>query len=62
MPLSTVRTDRFPIGCSRFQSDRPAGLRFPVGTEVIVNGFLARSGEPVVNGRSVNDARERKFR
>jgi len=32
------------------------GLRktdFPAGTEVIVNGYLARSGEPVVNGRSV---------
>ena len=32
------------------------GLRkddFPPGIEVIVNGYLARSGEPVVNGRSV---------
>ncbi len=32
------------------------GLRktdFPAGIEVIVNGYLARSGEPVVNGRSV---------
>jgi hypothetical protein len=26
---------------------------FPAGMEVVVNGFLARSGEPVVNGRSV---------
>ena len=26
---------------------------FPAGTEVIVNGYLSRSGEPVVNGRSV---------
>ena len=32
------------------------GLRrtdFEIGTELIVNGYLARSGEPVVNGRSV---------
>ncbi len=32
------------------------GLRktdFQTGTEVIVNGYLARSGKPMVNGRSV---------
>lgn len=32
------------------------GLRktdFQAGTEVIVNGYLARNGDPVVNGRSV---------
>jgi hypothetical protein len=32
------------------------GLRktdFSIGSEVIVNGYLARSGEPVANGRSV---------
>ena len=40
------------------------GLRktdFPVGTEVIVNGYLARSGEPVVNGRSVTTPEGRNF-
>ncbi|MCZ0951268.1 MAG: DUF6152 family protein [Rhodospirillaceae bacterium] len=40
------------------------GLRrtdFPVGTEVIVNGYLARSGEPVVNGRSVTTPDGRNF-
>lgn len=40
------------------------GLRrtdFPAGTEVIVNGFLARSGEPVVNGRSVTTPDGRNF-
>ena len=40
------------------------GLRrtdFPVGTEVIVNGYLARSGEPVVNGRSVTTLDGRNF-
>ena len=40
------------------------GLRktdFPAGTEVVVNGFLARSGEPVVNGRSVTTPDGRNF-
>jgi hypothetical protein len=40
------------------------GLRktdFPEGTELIVNGFLARSGEPVVNGRSVTTPDGRNF-
>ena len=40
------------------------GLRktdFPAGTEVIVNGFLARSGEPLVNGRSVTTTDGRNF-
>ena len=40
------------------------GLRrtdFPVGTEVIVQGYLARSGEPVVNGRSVTTLDGRNF-
>ena len=34
---------------------------FPIGTEVVVNGFLARSGEPVVNGRSVLTPDGRNF-
>ncbi|MFL2546984.1 MAG: DUF6152 family protein [Candidatus Rariloculaceae bacterium] len=34
---------------------------FPEGTEVIVNGYLARSGEPVVNGRSVVTPDGRNF-
>jgi len=40
------------------------GLRktdFPAGTEVIVNGYLARSGEPVVNGRSVTTLDGKNF-
>jgi hypothetical protein len=40
------------------------GLRktdFPEGTEVVVSGFLARSGEPVVNGRSVTTTDGRNF-
>ncbi len=40
------------------------GLRktdFPVGTEVIVNGYLARSGEPMVNGQSVTTLEGRNF-
>ena len=40
------------------------GLRrtdFETGTEVIVNGYLARSGEPVVNGRSVTTPEGRNF-
>ena len=40
------------------------GLRktdFPVGTELVVNGYLARSGEPVVNGRSVTTTDGRNF-
>lgn len=40
------------------------GLRrtdFETGTEVIVNGYLARSGEPVVNGRSVTTLEGRNF-
>ena len=40
------------------------GLRktdFPAGTEVIVNGYLARSGEPVVNGRSVTTLEGENF-
>jgi hypothetical protein len=40
------------------------GLRktdFPIGTEVIVSGYLARSGEPVVNGRSVTTPEGRNF-
>ena len=40
------------------------GLRrtdFPLGTEVIVNGYLARSGDPVVNGRSVTTLDGRNF-
>jgi hypothetical protein len=40
------------------------GLRktdFPEGTELIINGFLARSGEPVVNGRSVTTLDGRNF-
>jgi len=40
------------------------GLRktdFPVGTEVIVNGYHARSGEPVVNGRSVTTPEGENF-
>lgn len=40
------------------------GLRktdFPAGTEVIVKGYLARSGEPVVNGRSVTTLDGRNF-
>jgi hypothetical protein len=34
---------------------------FPTGTKVIVNGFLARNGEPVVNGRSVITPDGRNF-
>ena len=40
------------------------GLRkddFPPGIEVIVNGYLARSGEPVVNGRSVTTLDGKNF-
>jgi hypothetical protein len=40
------------------------GLRetdFPPGLEVIVNGFLARSGEPVANGREVRTVDGRNF-
>ena len=40
------------------------GLRktdFPVGTEVIVSGFRARSGEPVVNGQSVTTPEGKNF-
>ena len=40
------------------------GLRktdFPEGTEVIVQGYLARSGEPVVNGRSVTTPDGKNF-
>ena len=40
------------------------GLRktdFPAGTEVIINGYLARSGKPVVNGRSVTTLDGRNF-
>lgn len=40
------------------------GLRktdFPAGTEVIVQGYLARSGEPVVNGRSVTTPDGKNF-
>ena len=40
------------------------GLRkddFPPGLEIIVNGFLARSGEPVVNGRSVTTPDGKNF-
>ncbi len=34
---------------------------FPTGMKVIVNGFLARNGEPVVNGRSVITPDGRNF-
>jgi hypothetical protein len=34
---------------------------FPIGTEVVVNGFLARNGQPVVNGRSVTTPDGRNF-
>ncbi|HEY5622740.1 MAG TPA: DUF6152 family protein [Gammaproteobacteria bacterium] len=34
---------------------------FPVGTEIIVNGYLARSGEPIVNGRRVTTPDGRNF-
>ena len=40
------------------------GLRqtdFPVGTEVTVKGFLARSGKPVANGRTVTMPNGRNF-
>jgi len=40
------------------------GLRktdFPVGTEVVVSGYRARSGDPVVNGRSVTTPDGRNF-
>ena len=40
------------------------GLRktdFPPGMEVVVSGYLARSGEPVVNGRSVTTPDGRNF-
>ncbi len=40
------------------------GLRktdFPAGTEVIVQGYRARSGEPVVNGRSVTTPDGKNF-
>ena len=40
------------------------GLRktdFPIGTELVVSGFLARSGEPVVNGRNVTTPDGRNF-
>ena len=40
------------------------GLRqtdFPVGTEVIVKGFLARSGKPVANGRTVTMPNGKNF-
>jgi hypothetical protein len=40
------------------------GLRktdFQMGTEVIVKGYLARSGKPVANGRSVTMADGRNF-
>ena len=40
------------------------GLRktdFPVGTEVVVSGYRSRSGEPVVNGRSVTTPDGRNF-
>ena len=34
---------------------------FLIGSEVIVNGYLARSGEPVVNGRNVTTPEGRNF-
>ena len=34
---------------------------FEIGTELIVNGYLARSGEPVVNGRSVTTPEGKNF-
>lgn len=40
------------------------GLRktdFPAGIEVVVSGYLARNGEPVVNGRSVTTPDGRNF-
>lgn len=40
------------------------GLRktdFEIGTEVIVNGYLARSGEPVANGRRVTTPEGQNF-
>lgn len=40
------------------------GLRktdFQAGTEVIVNGYLARNGAPVVNGRSVTTPDGKNF-
>ncbi len=40
------------------------GLRktdFPPGLEVVVSGYLARNGEPVVNGRSVTTPDGRNF-
>lgn len=40
------------------------GLRktdFPAGMEVVVSGYLARNGEPVVNGRSVTTPDGRNF-
>ena len=40
------------------------GLRktdFPIGTEVVVAGYLSRSGEPVVNGRSVTTTDGKNF-
>ena len=40
------------------------GLRktdFPPGMEVVVSGYLARNGEPVVNGRSVTTPDGRNF-
>ncbi len=40
------------------------GLRktdFPPGIEVLVSGYLARNGEPVVNGRSVTTPDGRNF-
>ena len=40
------------------------GLRktdFPVGTELIVKGYLARSGEPMVNGPERHHAGGEEF-
>lgn len=40
------------------------GLRktdFPPGIEVVVSGYLARNGDPVVNGRSVTTPDGRNF-
>ncbi|MDH3508046.1 MAG: DUF6152 family protein [Gammaproteobacteria bacterium] len=40
------------------------GLRktdFPAGMEVVVSGYLARNGDPVVNGRSVTTPDGRNF-
>jgi hypothetical protein len=40
------------------------GLRkdqFPIGVEVVINGYLAKNGKPIANGRTVSFADGRSY-